>query len=467
MRLHPLFRRVRDNLSSDRLPVPSERSVDAARDFVFAHNAAPAETHQDPDAQLQWLTQLLSEAEARRVQERAEAKAQEKALRARAAELTEELEGLKEQARHSQSMAAPRQRELRDAIGETGRRLEETTAAQRMAHDAVVLRFPNRAVGSHQADARTGLVGELGELDERLAAMVDRFEEQPRTIDESASNVEALITDIYRIMKTDVFAEGSFLQGDMRDAFTERKDEFTGFYRSALRHLETYGMLQQQRRDDTDWIRKNYSALLEERDACIAAISDFREMFSIMFGVLSSYADDLLEADPSSPQRAPKAPARQQSTYGQEMAEANRGPQGEANRQTEEGAPSLTWQGQSAGVSQKIERVDVQKIVGIMEALASTSMGDGPEQFFKNLIERTMLPQNMQLRALVGLKGGSRLPGDYARELVRWAIARGRFTPEGGNASLTVLGEIIKELAEECGNEDRAVLYGITKRYQL
>ena len=76
LKLHPLFIRVRDNLSTDRRPIPSERSVDAARDFVFARNAAPLETHQDRDAELRLLTQRLSEAEARRVQEHAEAKAQ-------------------------------------------------------------------------------------------------------------------------------------------------------------------------------------------------------------------------------------------------------------------------------------------------------------------------------------------------------------------------------------------------------
>lgn len=121
----------------------------------------------------------------------------------------------------------------------------------------------------------------------------------------------------------------------------------------------------------------------------------------------------------------------------------------------------------SVGAPQKkIERVDEQEIVRIMTGLASTNMG-GPEQFFKDLIERTALPTSMQSRALAGLRGGSTLPDAYARELVQWAIARGRFTPEGGTARLTVLGEIIKELAEECGDDERARLAGIAERYQL
>jgi WD40 repeat protein len=44
LRLHPIFTQLRERLAEDKRPVPTERSVDAARDFVFAHNAAPRET---------------------------------------------------------------------------------------------------------------------------------------------------------------------------------------------------------------------------------------------------------------------------------------------------------------------------------------------------------------------------------------------------------------------------------------
>ena len=53
------------------------RNVDGARDFVFAHNAAPPETHRDPDLELQQLTQRLAELEAKRAQEQAEANTRE------------------------------------------------------------------------------------------------------------------------------------------------------------------------------------------------------------------------------------------------------------------------------------------------------------------------------------------------------------------------------------------------------
>jgi hypothetical protein len=41
LRLHQVFTKLRDNLSRDQRPVPDQRSIDAAREFVFAHNAAP------------------------------------------------------------------------------------------------------------------------------------------------------------------------------------------------------------------------------------------------------------------------------------------------------------------------------------------------------------------------------------------------------------------------------------------
>jgi hypothetical protein len=40
LRLHPLFTRLKDSLARDQRPVPCARSVDAARDFAFARNAA-------------------------------------------------------------------------------------------------------------------------------------------------------------------------------------------------------------------------------------------------------------------------------------------------------------------------------------------------------------------------------------------------------------------------------------------
>jgi dipeptidyl aminopeptidase/acylaminoacyl peptidase len=129
LRLHQIFVQLRDNLDNDGRPVPYERSVDAAREFIFAHNAAPLETHRDPDTELRQLRQLLEQ----RARELDEAGEREQALRAEMAERTLELERLYEEAQHTSSMAAEQQQELRDAIEVAERRLDETSAAQAAA----------------------------------------------------------------------------------------------------------------------------------------------------------------------------------------------------------------------------------------------------------------------------------------------------------------------------------------------
>jgi len=61
LKLHPLFTELHDNLARDGRPVPQKRSVDAARDFVFARNAAPPETIVGPDAEVVRLRRELEE----------------------------------------------------------------------------------------------------------------------------------------------------------------------------------------------------------------------------------------------------------------------------------------------------------------------------------------------------------------------------------------------------------------------
>ena len=123
LRLHPLFTQLRDNLARDHRPIPDARSIDAARDFVFAHNAAPAETHRDTELELQHLAQRLEDEMARR----AEAEAQIQALHAEAVERSLELKRLQEKARHIELMAANQQRQLLEAIDAAERKLDDTT----------------------------------------------------------------------------------------------------------------------------------------------------------------------------------------------------------------------------------------------------------------------------------------------------------------------------------------------------
>jgi hypothetical protein len=123
--------------------------------------------------------------------------------------------------------------------------------------------------------------------------------------------------------------------------------------------------------------------------------------------------------------------------------------------------------GQSAGASQKkLERADEQAIINIMTDIAITTMG-GANHFFDKFIRKTRLPPYMQSNALAGWKDGATEADQYARDLVNWASVRGRFTPEGENTSLTVLGEIIRVLVEDCGEDEKARLRGIASRYRL
>jgi hypothetical protein len=64
LKLHPLFTQLREILAADKRPVPESRSIDAARDFVFARNAAFPEAQRDPELGLSRFTRRLAETEA-------------------------------------------------------------------------------------------------------------------------------------------------------------------------------------------------------------------------------------------------------------------------------------------------------------------------------------------------------------------------------------------------------------------
>src|SRR5215813_5769535 len=144
-----------------------------------------------------------------------------------------------------------------------------------------------------QANARQ-LHVDLREVDERLRAMVEAYLENPSAIDSCflngtnrAVDVKATITEAYRIMKTRVYAEDSLLRADndVWEAFEEQKEEFVGFYRSALKALEiyrevlqAYNLVQREavrepQRGEIERLRQDKRAHVEERDACIDAVS--------------------------------------------------------------------------------------------------------------------------------------------------------------------------------------------------
>jgi hypothetical protein len=137
----------------------------------------------------------------------------------------------------------------------------------------------------------------------------------------------------------------------------------------------------------------------------------------------------------------------------------------EANRIGSVAETSLR-QGQADSAPQEVEHADERKIVAIMGRYASASAGN-PEQFFEDLIRGSALSAGTRSEALSQVTGVARTPEARATKLVQWASTVGRFTPRGQTARSTVLGEIMKELAEKCGDDDREALYRIAKRYQL
>lgn len=126
LRLDVLYKQLRNALASDQRPVPSRRAVDDAREFVFAYNAAPPQSHRDPEQELTQLHARLIESEGLR----AEASAQIRALQSRADELARELARLQDLESGMQPRNAAQERQLREAIGEAAQQLADTQAEQ-------------------------------------------------------------------------------------------------------------------------------------------------------------------------------------------------------------------------------------------------------------------------------------------------------------------------------------------------
>jgi hypothetical protein len=117
LRLDPLFKQLHDNLVADRRPTPVRRAVNEARDFVFAHNNAPLETHRHPEREVITLSERL-----------AETGAQIQALTAEAAERTRELERLRRQMAAAQPQDPEQGHRLQEAIREEVREINSIRA---------------------------------------------------------------------------------------------------------------------------------------------------------------------------------------------------------------------------------------------------------------------------------------------------------------------------------------------------
>jgi hypothetical protein len=170
------------------------------------------------------------------------------------------------------------------------------------------------AQGRARVDAGTVMVGtyddlvrKLRDLDERLRSMVEMYREKPSALDiamgksaGNAVNPEEVVTELYRVMRSGVFAEDSTLRAnrDLWAAICEQQDEFQLFLTSARRSmgiytevLWVYTLLQHAevavpKPGSVERIRQDKNAQMCERDRCIEAISDLYSKFSAMLAVL-------------------------------------------------------------------------------------------------------------------------------------------------------------------------------------
>jgi hypothetical protein len=156
------------------------------------------------------------------------------------------------------------------------------------------------ADGGHQIGA------ELRRADERLRAMIRRYQECPGTLDDVVlaaddrdTSVEATVIGTFQLLLVRVYPEDSPLRADQDvwEAFREQRDEFTDFYRSARTALESYRevleayhtvkrTLAPPRRGDLERIQRDKHVHVQERDACLAALREFQGKFSSMLAVL-------------------------------------------------------------------------------------------------------------------------------------------------------------------------------------
>jgi hypothetical protein len=161
--------------------------------------------------------------------------------------------------------------------------------------------------------ARQEIVAELHRMAGRLRAMVAAYEENPRVLDEDTlraascpMTVEDLITEIYRVMRNQVFTEDSPLRKNEDEwaALKEHQEEFHFFHRSVMNAMEcyqevlrTYTLMKESvwrcpEVGSTARIRKDKRIHLAERASCLEAIANLERKFSAMLTVFRSSEAD-------------------------------------------------------------------------------------------------------------------------------------------------------------------------------
>jgi hypothetical protein len=140
-----------------------------------------------------------------------------------------------------------------------------------------------------------------------LSEMAETYEASPRSLDDviaagegAAGHAEAVIMDVYELMKRRVFAEQTPLQAnpEVWEAFQEQRPEFISFFETVRAALETYSEILRMyqhvsgqadygvRPGELDGFRQDKHVQVEERRNCINAVREFSAKFSAMLAVL-------------------------------------------------------------------------------------------------------------------------------------------------------------------------------------
>lgn len=117
-----IFTELRARLLRANLPEPAQSGIRDANHWRFARNAAPPETHRDPDREIAHLLQQMAAAEER-----------ERVLQATVTERTAEVERLRQQMEESESRSAAQRQQLDAELQAARARLGAATTAQAAA----------------------------------------------------------------------------------------------------------------------------------------------------------------------------------------------------------------------------------------------------------------------------------------------------------------------------------------------
>jgi hypothetical protein len=155
-------------------------------------------------------------------------------------------------------------------------------------------------------DARQKLKQDLARLENRLLTMITKYRAKSSAIDsnldanDKTMDVEVTVADIYELMDSRVYSADNPLQLNetLREAIEDQRDDFDELHTSAETAIEAYKVilrsynilkgssLPRPERGDIPEIKDDVHTLIDDRIACIKAITDFHGKYFAMLKIL-------------------------------------------------------------------------------------------------------------------------------------------------------------------------------------